>query len=206
MSHYFINDDSLDKTATRINYNFCGLDFIFETHSGVFSKNEVDYATSLLLNTVSPKINDRVQRKLLDLGCGYGCIGIALAKFCERAGNPLILIQSDVNKAAVELTRRNCELNGVESNVIESDCFDSITGKFDVITLNPPIHAGKSTTYKMYEQAFEHLQVGGRLFVVTLKKHGAMSTFEKLKEVFGEYNCMIVYKKSGYFVFEAFSE
>ncbi|MCL1904442.1 MAG: methyltransferase [Oscillospiraceae bacterium] len=193
MSHYFINDNSLNRDLKYIDYNFKGRAFKFATHDGVFSKNRVDYATDILLNTI-PDVTQN--GALLDIGCGYGCIGIVLAMHYS-----LKLTQADVNSAAVELTRYNCKYNGVKSNIIESNCFDGISGKFDIIVLNPPIHAGKAVTYKMYEGAKNRLNPGGVFYIVTLKKHGAESTFGKLNEVFKN-RVNVIYKKKGHYVFE----
>jgi 16S rRNA (guanine1207-N2)-methyltransferase len=185
MNQYFNNNNSLDKSLKYINYEFKGEKFRFATHDGVFSKDHVDHATDILLSTIPMRTGT-----LLDLGCGYGVIGIVLSKIYE-----LELTSADVNPAAVELTR----LNGAV-NVIESDCFENITGKFDTIVINPPIHAGKSVTYKMYEESLLHLNKDGKLYIVTFKKHGAESTISKIKEVFG--NCDVIYKKKGIYVIE----
>ena len=189
MSHYFIPDENLKPDVKRIHYVFSGKNFTFQTDSGVFSKDRVDHATDILLNSIPP-----LNGSLLDMGCGYGCIGIVLAKTYS-----LELTQCDVNPEAVKLTKINCKINKVKSDIKISDCFDNIAGKFDTITLNPPIHAGKSVTYKMYEESAAHLNKGGRLFIVTLKKHGAESTYAKIKSVFG--NCETLYKKKGYYIF-----
>lgn len=189
MSHYFIEDPSLKHDIKEIHYYFKDNKFIFTTNAGVFSKDHIDPATDILLRTL-PELSGT----MLDLGCGYGCIGIVLSKTYS-----LSLTQADVNQAALDLTQLNCKTNGVSSTAVLSDCFSNIDGEFDTITLNPPIHAGKAVTYKMYEEAPAHLKKGGKLYVVTLKKHGAESTRAKLAEVFG--NCDTLYKKKGYYVF-----
>jgi len=82
--------------------------------------------------------------------------------------------------------------------VLVSDCFDGLKAdecRYDTIVLNPPIHAGKEVTYKMYDSAYEF---GKKLYVVTFKKHGAESTIAKLQSVFG--NCEVLYKKKGVYV------
>jgi len=195
MNQYFNFNDSLNRELKAVEYDFNGLKFTFKTHAGVFSKDHVDYATDILLNAIPP-----LSGSLLDLGCGYGVIGIVLAK-----AYGLELTSADVNPAAVELTRMNCELNGVKANVIESDCFDQLStvNCQSSIVLNPPIHAGKSVTYKMYEDAAKYLKSDGRLYIVTLKKHGAESTITKLREVFGSENVRIIHKKSGIYVIES---
>lgn len=189
MSHYFIEDSSLEHDIKKIDYIYAGHRFIFTTDAGVFSKDRVDYATDILLRTI-PALSGT----LLDMGCGYGCIGIVLAKTYA-----LKLTQADINPSALRLTEKNCGENGVASVVLQSDCFENISGSFDTIVINPPIHAGKAVTYKMYEDSFHHLEDGGKLYIVTLKKHGAESTRVKLESVFG--NCETLYKKKGYYVF-----
>jgi 16S rRNA (guanine1207-N2)-methyltransferase len=189
MSHYFIEDKSLEHDIKKIEYDFAGNRFKFTTDTGVFSRNRVDYATDILIMTIPP-----LTGSLLDMGCGYGCIGIVLAKTYA-----LQLTQADVNQLALDLTKKNCEDNGVESVIVKSNCFENVSGLFDTIVINPPIHAGKAVTYKMYEDSLLHLNTGGRLYIVTLKKHGAESTYVKLKNTFG--NCETLYKKKGYYVF-----
>ncbi len=189
MSHYFIEDKNLKDDIKIIDYYFGSHKFSFTSNSGLFSKDNIDYATDLLLHTIPS-----LKGTLLDLGCGYGCIGIILSKI-----NNITLTQTDINQTALDYTRINCEKNHIISSIIHSDCFDSITNSFDTITLNPPIHAGKDITYKMYEQAYEHLNNNGKIYIVTLKKHGAESTKKKLVSIFN--NCETLYKKKGYYVF-----
>lgn len=189
MSHYFIEDNSLKQNIKKFPYYYKDNEFIFTTNSGLFSKDHADPASDILLKNI-PALSG----SLLDMGCGYGLIGIVLAKTCS-----LQLTQADVNQAAVDLTKLNCEQNNVESVVVKSDCFGNISGSFDTIVINPPIHAGKAVTYKMYGDSPAHLNPGGKLYIVTLKKHGAGSTLEKLKSVFG--NCETLYKKKGVYVF-----
>jgi 16S rRNA (guanine1207-N2)-methyltransferase len=189
MSHYFIDDDTIKHDPRQFAYCFKNHEFTFITDSGVFSKSHIDKATEILLKAIPP-----LSGSLLDMGCGYGCIGIILAKVYS-----LRLTQADINRTAVELTKQNCRNNNVNSDVVLSNCFDNINGLFDTITLNPPIHAGKAVTYKMYEDAAGFLNQNGRMYVVTLKKHGAESTEKKLTGVFG--NCETLYKMKGIYVF-----
>jgi 16S rRNA (guanine1207-N2)-methyltransferase len=189
MSHYFIEDKNLKHELATVEYYFKECKFTFTTDAGLFSKDDVDSATEILLNAIPP-----LSGSLLDLGCGYGVIGIVLVKI-----HGLKLTQADVNGAAVELTIKNAKANGVVTKAVKSDCFENVSGTFDTITLNPPIHAGKAVTYRMYEESISHLNPGGKFYVVTLKKHGAESTEVKLKSVYG--NCETIYKKKGVYVF-----
>ena len=189
MEHYFKENENIKHEIKTIEYYFKNRVYKFTTDAGIFSHEHIDPATDLLLRNI-PALDG----SLLDMGCGYGCIGIVLGKTYG-----LELTQCDVNPRAAELTEINCALNGVKSNVIVSDCYENITGKFDTIIINPPIHAGKAVTYKMYEDSAPRLNENGRLFVVTLKKHGAESTHTKLLKEFN--NCGIIYKKKGFYIF-----
>ena len=188
INHYFINDPDLKNKEINITYFFKGKQYTFISNSGVFSSLSIDVATDLLIKTIPP-----LDGSLLDMGCGYGCIGIVLAKEYS-----LELTQVDINQRVIDLTKINCEVNDVKSNVLLSDSFNNVTGCFDTITINPPIHAGKSVIYDMYEGSLQHLNNNGKLYVVIQKKHGAESTVKKLNQVFG--HCEILYKKKGYYI------
>ena len=174
MSQYFENNDSLERETREITC-WCGtrkLSFI--TDRGVFSRTEIDDASLFLVRNI-PEITGRV----LDLGCGYGFIGIYTA-----VRNPLIsLVQCDVNERAVELCRLNCEANGIISQAVVSDGLASLDGSFDCILLNPPIHAGKEVSYRLAEESLQNLSDDGRLYIVIRKKHGAQSMIEHLSAV-----------------------
>jgi len=189
MSHYFTDDPNLTDDLRTFPYYFNGHAFRFTSNSGVFSPGHVDPESDLLIRTVPP-----LQGSLLDLGCGYGVIGITLCKAYY-----LSLTLSDVNPRSLKLAEINCEQNDVKAKALSSDCFKSIPGKFDTITLNPPIHAGKTVVYTMFEQSVEHLKEGGAFYVVMLEKHGAASAMKKLTEIYG--NCTLLYKKKGECVF-----
>ena len=188
MSHYFTNDDNLKSNPRIISHEFNGKIFEFHTDSGVFSPEKVDYATDLLMQNIESSAG-----KLLDLACGYGPIGIILGKTfgCN-------ITMSDVNRRALELAKMNREMNGVNAKIIESNGLANIDGEFDIITLNPPIHAGKDVCYKMYEGAAQHLTFDGKFYIVIQKKHGANSTITKLCEIYKSVET--IYKKKGYYI------
>ena len=163
--------------------------FHFITDNGVFSKAHVDFATSFMLNTI---FND-VKGSVLDLGCGYGVIGIIVSS----NSNVSKITMCDVNQRALDLAKRNAEKNKVINyEVVESDCFENINEKFDTIITNPPIRAGKSVIYKMYEDSKNHLKSNGVLFLVINKKHGAPSTITFLESIFN--NVEVLDKKAGF--------
>jgi len=190
MSQYFIENPDVMTRERELGVEVFGCRFKFLTNSGLFSCDKVDEASLYLLNNMPP-----VKGALLDFGCGYGVIGIVLAKLQD-----INLTQSDVNSLALEYAKRNARLNGVHTNAVHSDCFDKITESFDHIVLNPPIHAGKEVMYRMYTEAAEHLNPGGSFFIVIKKKHGAESTLDKLNALFPAVN--ILSKRKGCYVIE----
>jgi 16S rRNA (guanine1207-N2)-methyltransferase len=188
MSHYFIDDPEIKSRPVEISYFFAGRNYVFHSDAGVFSAQRIDPATERMLTQMPP-----LHGSLLDMGCGYGCLGIILAKTYS-----LELTQADINQRAIRLAQKNSKQNNVKSDIILSDCFDKVAGYFDTIVINPPIRAGKEVVYRMYEGSRLHLKENGRLFVIIQKKHGAESTIAKLRQVFG--NCETAYKKKGYYL------
>ena len=109
----------------------------------------------------------------------------------------------DINNRALDLTMRNCKKNDISNyEVIESNCFEKITDKFDNIVTNPPIRAGKETLYNMYKDCKEHLNGGGALYLVINKKHGAPSTIAYLSTIFD--NVEVLDKKAGFNVIKCY--
>lgn len=192
MNHYFKSNSHLKHKDIEIKYSYKSNNFTFISDTGVFSKDGIDYGTDILLKNI-PDLHG----SLLDIGCGYGCIGIVLSKSYN-----LNATLSDINDRATELAARNAKTNGADANIILSDGFENISESFDTIILNPPIHAGKAAVFGLYHDIFEHLNQNGAFYIVIQKKHGALSHKAKLEEIFGEGNCHILYAKKGFFVFK----
>ncbi len=190
MSHYFIEDNTLEPHIETFTYFYIDKKYTFESNSGMFSPGHIDYATNLLIQKL-PELSG----SFLDLGCGYGVIGITMGKYYG-----LNVTLSDINGRALECAEKNSKLNNYPVKIIQSDCFDKIDGIFDTITLNPPIHAGKEVIFSMYEGSYDHLNKDGKFYVVIQKKHGAESTITKLKTLFRKVDT--IYKKKGYYVIE----
>lgn len=194
MSHYFTDNRNLEENRKEIPFRFLGVYYTFITDNGVFSKSEVDFGTWVLLKTIC---KENLGTRMLDLGCGYGVVGVV----CKKQFQELDILSVDVNPRAVELAKLNAEKNQVEINVDESDCYSNVTGTFTSIVTNPPIRAGKQVIYKMFEEAFDFLDVNGVLWIVIRKQQGAPSAKKKIEEIFG--NCEIVEKEKGYYILKA---
>ena len=132
--------------------------------------------------------------RILDVGCGYGTLGIILKKHYPDSYVEMV----DVNPRALELAIHNAKQNEVEVNAHLSNIYENVEGTFSDVVTNPPIRAGKAVIYEIFEKAYDHLEVNGSLWVVIRKQQGAMSAVKKIKEIFG--NCDIVAKEKGYFI------
>lgn len=168
----------------------------FLTDAGVFSKGRVDFGSVTLLKAfTSEKLPEGV---ILDVGCGYGPIGLFLA---AKTGRPLEMI--DINERAVELAQKNARKNNLENvDIHTSDLFTDLHHeKYAAIVSNPPIRAGKKVVHAILEKAVEHLLPGGTLTIVIQKKQGAPSAKKKMEEVFG--NAAVLKKDKGYYVLQS---
>ena len=163
----------------------------FETTETLFSPRGVDAGTLAMLDLAAIHPGDKV----LDLGCGYGCLGTYAAKLTK----PRRVWLLDNDPVAIEYARRNLRLNGAEgATVVLSDGFGGLdeTG-FDTILCNPPYHADFSVPKQMIEKGFNRLTVGGTLWMVTRREAWYRN---KLDGIFGGVR---VHATNGYFVFEA---
>jgi 16S rRNA (guanine1207-N2)-methyltransferase len=194
--HYYSKKPSSSSNPQTWTFQLRGRLFTFTTDSGVFSKKEVDFGSRLLIESFK---QPEIEGDFLDVGCGYGPIGLSIAKdFPERKVEMI-----DINERAVELANKNKVINQVNNVIIyQSDLFERVSDKmFAAILTNPPIRAGKSVVYSIFEQSFSHLLPSGELWVVIQKKQGAPSAMEKLKSLFPEVE--VIEKKKGYYIIKA---
>ena len=192
--HYFIENPDLPKDEREPAVNLFGHDFRFMTAAGLFSFEKIDDASRLLLEVIRAT-QAPFSGTLLDLGCGYGFLGITAAKTHSK---DLRLTMSDVNRIACEYAATNAKRNGVLAEVIHSDGFAAIGGCFDHILLNPPIHAGKDTINRLYVESAAHLTHEGALYIVIQKKHGAQTAIDFLNRIFSD--IQILHRRKGYFI------
>ncbi|RYG72770.1 class I SAM-dependent methyltransferase [Lentibacillus lipolyticus] len=196
--HYFTHNPQSNSSPKKWKYKLRGKEYTFESDDGVFSKNGVDYGSKLLIEHFE---EPEAAGDFLDLGCGYGPIGIAVADSYQKRH----IVMSDVNERAIALAKKNAHLNGVaNAEIILSDRLNNLSGRqFASVLTNPPIRAGKKVIYQMFEDSKNVLLSHGRLWVVIQKKQGAPSAMRKLESLFSSVE--IVARSKGYYVLEAFN-
>lgn len=187
--YYYTQEPASAHKESSITARALGLTLTFETDAGVFSKNELDPGSKLLIESMGA-----LSGRVLDLGCGWGPVGT----FLSLANPQAQLVMSDVNARALDLARRNLKNNGARAEVVESDGFESIEGTFDHVVTNPPIRAGKALIYGLFDTAHERLRDGGALTIVIRKQQGAPSALKHLQETFG--NAEVIAKGGGYWI------
>ncbi|NQJ67782.1 class I SAM-dependent methyltransferase [Streptococcus suis] len=192
---YYEKNPNVAHDIHEIRVSLLDTQMSFLTDAGVFSKKMVDYGSQVLLKSLDVAKG----KTLLDVGCGYGPLGLTLAKVYD-----LNVTLIDVNSRALELAEKNAEKNGVSATIFQSDVYEAVEGSFDYVISNPPIRAGKSVVHEVIAGAKEHLVDGGSLTIVIQKKQGAPSAKKRMEEVFG--NCQIIKKDKGYYILESVKE
>jgi 16S rRNA (guanine1207-N2)-methyltransferase len=193
--HYYSQKPTVSHDVQLIEEILRGHKYYFATDAGVFSKKGVDYGSRVLIEAMEIERNASV----LDVGCGYGPIGLAAAGLAKTGKVTMV----DINERAVELARQNAQRNHITNiEILQSDMLAEVLDrKFDIVLTNPPIRAGKATVHRIFGQAFEVLQSGGALWIVIQKKQGAPSTFAKLESLFTK--VVEVTKDKGYRILKA---
>jgi 16S rRNA (guanine1207-N2)-methyltransferase len=141
-------------------YKRGGKEYAFNTSKGIFSYGQIDAGTDLLLKNLELVDN----KKLLDVGCGYGPIGIV---FSDKFGKVEMI---DSSLQAVNMAKENITRNKIKNaKAYVSDCLDEVKGSFDVIISNPPTHAGFGVLSRIFEQAFNKLVKNGKFYIIINK-------------------------------------
>ena len=194
MSHYFTNDKNLVSNTKELVYKYSSFSFVFLSDNGVFSKKYIDYGSKLLLETYL-SVEDK-PLKVLDVGCGYGFIGAVISVV-----NNSYVDMIDINKRAVHLAKRNTKkLKGFTGNVFESDAYENVKDKYDVVITNPPIRVGKDKVLEILLESFSHMNDDGTLYFVIRKDQGALSIAKIIKENKCEID--VINKEKGYFIYK----
>lgn len=161
-----------------------------------FPKNTVDYGSRALLDAVD--LSETPAGPILDMGCGYGPIGMTLAKLAPERQIDMV----DVNERALGLAQKNCDLNQIQNVAIfESAEYQNVTAQYAAILTNPPIRAGKAVVQNILKGAYDHLLTDGELDVVIQKKQGAPSAKQLMADTFG--NVQIIHKDKGYYILQS---
>jgi ribosomal protein L11 methyltransferase (prmA) len=193
MEHYFTNNSKLKSEFRNVYLHILEDKIEFISDLGVFSKDKVDYGSKLLIETFL-KDNENYE-SVLDLGCGYGVIGLTIKKY-----KSVSVTLADVNKRALHLTEMNAKRLKLDVNILESNIYENINDTFDVIITNPPIRAGKSVITEFIMGASKHLNEDGSLYIVMRKDQGAKSMMETMKSI---YNVNILEKSKGFYIIKA---
>ncbi len=174
-----------------IRANIKGIDLELETSQNCFSPSKIDTGTLAMLSCVEFEPG----QKILDLGCGYGVVGITAARLIGASGVYMV----DIDPEAVLYSKKNAERNGVgDVHIMQSDGFEALQESgFDIILSNPPYHTDFAVAKKFIEKGFNRLKIGGRMLMVTKRKEWYKNKFIS---IFGGVR---VHEIDGYFVFEA---
>jgi 16S rRNA (guanine1207-N2)-methyltransferase len=191
MSHYYSEEPNTPLKTKTIEVCVRGYCFKFITASGVFSFGKLDRGTELLLESMVLDDGWRV----LDLGCGYGPIGIVASRFVDY------VVMTDVNRRAISIAKKNLKINRVRNAEVRlGPLYGPVSGeKFDSIITNPPVHAGKDTLREIVINAPKHLNDGGLLQLVIRTNQGAKYIKALMEETFTEVRELA--KGSGYRVY-----
>ena len=191
---YYTRTPQSESKPAECTFSFRGRQLTFTTDAGVFSRGELDFGTRLLLDALPQEL----QGDILDLGCGWGPIGISVQALWPGTR----VVMADVNLRALTWSRENARRNGVQVTCVESNGFAALEGQmFDAVITNPPIRAGKQVIYQMFSDAYGHLKPGGTLFLVIRKQQGAESAIKYLKTLYRSVEKLD--RSGGFWVLEA---
>ena len=196
MQHYFTNNENLKSEFRNIVYKYKNYEFNFLSDNGVFSKDRIDYGSKALLEAYLELEGEG--KEVLDLGCGYGLLGIVISKVKNSK-----VLMADINKRAVHLTNKNIESLKAKCEAVVSDAYENVEGKFDSIITNPPIRAGKDKVLEILMNAKDYLNEDGNLYYVIRKDQGAKSITKALEEV---YNIELIKKDKGFYIYKAYKK
>ena len=193
--HYFLNTEHKDSDFFEFTDYFLAKPYTFKSCSDIFSKDTFDYGSTLLLKTVIDKV--KLDGNVLDVGCGYGIIGIMLKLYFPNINVTCL----DINTTAVQLTQENAKRQNVNITALESNLYDNISNKYAHIVTNPPIKAGKENLFNVVTKGYDVLENNGTITLVIKKKHGMESLKNHIQSIFG--NVEVLKKDKGYYILHA---
>ncbi|PMD68351.1 class I SAM-dependent methyltransferase [Companilactobacillus nuruki] len=192
-NQYFENDPGLEHEVKNFNFTLRDHNFDFMSDSGVFSRQTVDYGSRVLIEAID--FQDIPAGNILDVGCGYGPIGLSLAKEQDKRQVTMV----DVNLRALDLAKKNADNNQIKNvEIFESDTYKDVKGKFALIVSNPPVRAGKNVVNSILADSKDYLEPNGELWIVLQKKQGAPSAKKLMDQTFG--NVDVVVRDKGYYI------
>lgn len=192
-NQYFENDPNLEHEVKNFNFILRNHSLDFTSDSGVFSRQTIDYGSRVLIDAID--FQNVPNGNILDVGCGYGPIGLALAK--DQPKRQVTMV--DVNLRALGLAKQNAENNQVNNvDIFESDTYKTVEGKYALIVSNPPVRAGKSVVTSILADSKDYLEPNSELWIVLQKKQGAPSAKKLMDQTFG--NVEVVTRDKGYYI------
>lgn len=195
-NQYFENSEDLEHELKTFDFTLKGHNLKFTSDTGVFSRQTIDYGSRVLIEAVD--FSNVPQGNILDVGCGYGPIGLSLAK--DQAKRKVDM--TDVNLRASDLAKKNAEVNKLTNvNIFESDRYENVTDKYALVVSNPPIRAGKTVVSGIIASAKDHLLDHGEVWIVIQKKQGEPSARKLMKETYG--NVEVVTRDKGYYILKS---
>jgi len=195
-NQYFENTPDLEHELKKFDFTLRKHNLNFISDSGVFSRQTIDFGSRVLIEAID--FANIPAGNILDVGCGYGPIGLALAK--EQTTRQTTMV--DVNLRALDLAKQNAKDNNIENvNIFESDVYKNVEGKYALIVSNPPVRAGKNVVTAILAESKDYLEPNGELWIVLQKKQGAPSAKKLMDKTFD--NVEVVTRDKGYYILKS---
>ncbi|WP_125770395.1 class I SAM-dependent methyltransferase [Companilactobacillus furfuricola] len=195
-NQYFENSSDLEHELKTFDFTLRSHNLKFTSDSGVFSRQTIDFGSRVLIEAID--FSNVPNGDILDVGCGYGPIGLSLAK--DQASRQVTM--TDVNLRALDLAKKNAQTNQIDNvKIFESNMYEQVDAKFALIVSNPPIRAGKEVVSGIISEASKYLLPSGEVWIVIQKKQGAPSAKKLMKETYG--NVEVVTRDKGYYILKS---